>query len=402
MPLYKYRAVTKTGRNIEGTYEAEDKSEMLNIIRQANNIPIEIEEVVKSKDVMELDIFNKVRIKDISIFCRQFYTMLNAGLTIVSCLEILKEQTESKALRKVTEELYEDVLIGITLTEAIKKHEKVFSELLTSMVEAGEVSGNLDEIMYRMAIHYEKENKINRKIKIAMIYPIILLVLSVIVIAIMLIFVVPTFMEMFKESGTELPVPTKILMLVSSFIGQNWYTIFFTIGIMMYLFTRYYKSSRGRYNVDNIKLKIPILGKSMQKIVTSRFSRTLATMIASGVPLLEAISILGRVVSNRAIQLQLEEVRDELRRGSNLSGSIKRIKEFPPMLTHMLEIGEESGTIDDILDKTANFYDMEVEAAVQTMTSLIEPVMIILMAVIIGGMVVSMILPMFEMVNTIN
>lgn len=402
MPSYNFRAITRDGRTVEGIHEADSKAEVLSLIREANNIPVEIEEINQSKDIGELAIFNRVKMKDIAIFCRQFYTMLNAGVTIVNCLDILRKQTESKALKKIIDEMYQDVVIGTTFSDAIKKHDKVFPELLISMVEAGEISGNLDGIMNRMAVHYENEDKINKKIKGSMIYPVILLVLCISVVTLMLTFVLPKFTEMFTDNGAELPLPTRIVMGMSDFLRGYWYVIVAIIGGLAYAFIRYYKSPSGRYNIDNLKLRIPIIGTSMRKIITSRFSRTLATLMASGVPLLDAIDIVGRVVSNRVIQTHLQEVEDELRRGSDLSGPIKKIKEFPPMLTHMIEIGEESGSIDDILDKTANFYDSEVEAAIQAMTALIEPVMIIIMAVIIGSIVVAMVLPMFEMVNTIN
>ena len=402
MALYKYRALTADGRNIEGTHEAESEREVIDLLREANNIPIEIEEGSKSKDVGELAILNKVKLKDISIFCRQFYTMLNAGVTIVNCLDILRVQTESKPLKKILGEVYDDVVVGSSFSEAMNKHEKDFPELLLSMIASGEISGNLDGIMERMAIHYENEDKINKKIKGAMIYPTILAFLSVTVVNIMLIFVLPTFTDMFEESGSELPLPTKIVMAISDFMRNRWYVIGAILGLIIYVFIRYYKTDEGRYNIDKLKLKLPVIGPAMKKIATSRFSRTLATLMSSGVPLLDAIEIVGRVVGNRVIQSKLMNVKEELERGSDLSEPIKKIEEFPPMLTHMVEIGEQSGSIDDILDKTADFYDSEVDTAIQSMTALIEPVMIIIMGVVIGSIVIAMMLPMFEMANAMD
>ena len=402
MALYKYRALTADGKSIEGTHEAESQREIVDILRQSNSIPMEITEASKGKDVGDLAILNKVGMRDISIFCRQFYTMLNAGVTIVNCLDILKVQTESKPLRKIVSEVYDDVVVGSSFTESMMKHEKVFPELLLSMIASGEVSGNLDGIMERMAIHYENEDKINKKIKGAMIYPTILALLSVVVVNVMLIFVLPTFTGMFEDSGAELPLPTQIVMNISDFLRGFWYVIAIVVGLAVYVFIRYYKTEQGRYNIDKLQLKIPVVGTSMKKIATARFSRTLSTLLSSGVPLLDAIEIVGRVVSNRVIQAQLNDTQEELKRGSDLSAPIGRIKEFPPMLTHMVEIGEQSGSIDDILDKTADFYDSEVEAAIEAMTALIEPVMIIFMAIIIGSIVIAMMLPMFEMVNSMD
>ena len=402
MALYKYKAVTAQGKNITGIHEAESKREIIDILKESKSIPIEIEEKQQSKDVMDLKFLNKVKTKDISIFCRQFYTMLNAGVTIVSCLDILREQTESKPLKRIMNDVYDDVVRGTSFTESMTKHREDFPELLLSMIEAGEVSGNLDGIMDRMAIHYENENKINKKIKGAMIYPLILAILSVSVVTLLLAFVMPTFVEMFQDSGTLLPLPTRILMHMSDFIRSKWYIIAAIIGTIVYTVKRYINTDSGRYNVDKFVLKLPVVGKSMKKIATSRFSRTLSTLLYSGVPLIESLDIVGRVIGNKVIQGKLMIVKDEISRGTDLSGPMKQIKEFPPMLNHMVEIGEQSGSIDEIMEKTADFYDEEVDAAIKAMTTMLEPMMIIIMAIVIGGMVIAMVLPMFEMVNTIE
>lgn len=402
MALYKYRALTEEGRSIEGTHEGESQRDIINLLKEQKSIPIEITEASQSKDVKELAIFNKVKIKDIAIFCRQFYTMLNAGVTIVNALDILRIQTESKPLRKIIKEVYEDVVVGASFTEAMKKHDNAFPELLLSMIEAGEISGNLDGIMDRMATHYDNENKINKKIKGSMIYPSVLAVLSVAVVILMLTFVFPTFVEMFEGSDVPLPLPTRILMKASDFLRGFWWLILFIVGLLVYVARRYIKTENGRYNIDQWILKLPVIGKSMKKIATSRFSRTISTLMYSGVPLIESLEIVGRVIGNKVIQTKLMTVKDEISRGTDLSEPMKQIKEFPPMLTHMVEIGEQSGSIDEIMEKTADFYDEEVDAAIKAMTTMIEPIMIILMAVVIGGMVVAMVLPMFEMVNTIQ
>lgn len=402
MALYKYKAMTTDGRSISGTQEAESKKEIINILKESNSIPLEILEASQSKDVMDLKFLNKIKIKDISIFCRQFYTMLNAGVTIVSCLDILREQTESKALKKIMSEVYDDVVRGTSFTESMYKHKNDFPELLLSMIEAGEISGNLDGIMDRMAIHYENENKINKKIKGAMIYPVILAILSVSVVTLLLTFVMPTFVEMFEGSDVALPLPTRILMRISDLLRNYWYVAIGIIAAIVYTVRRYMKTVNGRYNIDKMILKLPVAGKSMKKIATSRFSRTLSTLMYSGVPLIESLDIVGRVIGNKVIQSKLMVVKDEISRGTDLSGPMKQIKEFPLMLTHMVEIGEQSGSIDEIMEKTADFYDEEVDAAIKAMTTMLEPIMIIIMAVVIGGMVVAMVLPMFEMVNTIE
>ncbi|WP_425448621.1 type II secretion system F family protein [Dethiothermospora halolimnae] len=402
LPVYKYTAMTKSGDKTESTYTANSETEVLAMLRDSGHFPIKVQEMVEKKEISLGDIFNKVKTKDIAIFCRQFYTMLNAGVTIVNCLDILRHQTENKKLRKVIGDVYEDVQKGLTLSEALKKHKKTFPSLFINMVEAGELSGTLDTVMNRMATHYEKEYKINNKIKGAMVYPIILSIVAIGVVIFLLTFVMPTFMGMFTGSGVELPWPTKILLSISDWLQSYWYIFIGALLILIVGLGYYGKTDNGRFIIDNMKLKIPVVKNTSEKVITSRFTRTLSTLLVSGVPLIDALEIVSKVVNNKVVEKKMNSVKEEVQKGASLSKPVKNTGVFPPMVDSMIEIGEESGSLDDILDRTANFYDEEVETAIQKMTTMLEPIMIVVMAVIIGFIVIAMALPMFDMVNTVE
>ncbi|KAB3537360.1 type II secretion system F family protein [Alkaliphilus pronyensis] len=404
MQTFKYKATTAEGNTIEGTHLANNRDDVVVMLREKKHYPIKVEEFHEGKDIKDLSFsFGKsVKTKDIAIFCRQFYTMLNAGISIVASLDILRRQTDNGKLREEIAGVYEDVQKGQTLSEAMKNRKRTFPGLLLNMVEAGEVSGNLDAIMSRLASHFEKENKINNKVKTAMVYPIILSVLAVGVVVFLLTFVMPTFIGMFEGSGVALPLPTRILLDVSNILTTYWYifTVFIIIAIVG--FKAFITTEAGRYSFDEFKLKLPVIKETIKKISTSRFSRTLSTLLASGIPLLEALDIVSRVVGNKVLEKGILKSIDEVRRGSTLAKPIKAIGFFPPMLDSMIKIGEESGALDDILEKTASFYDEEVDSAIQKLTAMLEPLMIIIMALIIGAIVIAMILPMFDMMNTIQ
>lgn len=402
MPVYKYKAISPDGQAVESTTTAKSKEEVITILRQNRQIPVYVVEHIEGKDVKTLDLFNKVRIKDIAVFCRQFYAMLNAGVTIINCLDILRQQIENRRLRTVTGDVYEDVQKGLTFSEALKKHEEVFPELLVNMVAAGEASGNLDTIMDRMALHYEKENKINTKIRSAMIYPMLLSIMAVLVVVFLLTFIMPKFVGMFTDSGVPLPLPTRIVLGISHGIIEYWYIVIAVIAVAAYVIKRASKLDSVRIYVDSLKFRLPVIKSSTQKIVTSRFSRTMSTLLASGMPLLQSLDIVSKIVGNKVVEEGILTAKDEVRKGMSLSGPIKKIGVFPPMLVSMLSIGEESGSLDEILDRTANYYDDEVEASLEATTKLVEPLMLVVIAVLVGFIVVAMIMPMFDMMKTIQ
>lgn len=402
MPIYRYNAMDSNGKKIKGEIYGDSKEEVIYMIRQRGEYPINILNESIGEDRNIKNPFGRIKIKDLAVFCRQFHTMLNAGIPIINCLNILGIQTENNKLKKTIEDVYEYVQKGATFSESLGKHREVFPELLINMIEAGEVSGNLDVIMDRMAFHYEKENKINNKVKNALVYPLLLSIVAIIVVVFLLTVVMPTFIGMFSGSGLDLPFPTRLLLYTSDIIKGYWYILISMSMIMIYMLKRFINMDKGRLWLDSIKLKIPIVKGVIEKIVISRFTRTLSTLISSGVPLIHSLDIVSRVVGNKLVCQGILNAKEAVRKGTELSKPIGDMNIFPPMVESMIHVGEESGALDEILDKTADFYDEEVESALQKMTTLLEPLMIMFMALIIGAIVIAIVLPMFDMINTIQ
>ena len=396
MKKFKYRAMTKEGSKKEGTFEGGSRDDVVNMITSSGLYPLMIEEIIESKQI-EIKLFQRVTTKDLAIFCRQFYTMLDAGVTITNCINILSSEIPNKKLREILSVIDGDVQKGELLSESMAKHKKYFPQLLISMVESGEVSGNIDEMMLRMSVHFEKENKLNNKVKSAMTYPSMLSIVAVVAVFFIMTFVMPTFVEMFEGEGITLPLITKILLGTSKFLSNNLILILIFIGIVIVLFNIYKKSPNGIVNMSKLKLKLPIIGDLNKKIIVSRFTRTLSTLLASGVSLVQALPTVAGVLENKIAEDAIMKIRDRVVRGDGLSSPIRENDIFPKMLSSMIKIGEESGSLEEILNKTADFYDDEVEQAIQTTTSLIEPLLIVVMGVVIGTIVISIMLPMFNM-----
>lgn len=397
---YKYKAITADGRETEGLYVGDNEAGLVSMLKEKNELVISIERDIESE--AQIEIFKKkVKKKDLALFCRQFYTMISAGLGIVPCLEILVSQTENKTFRNAIADTYEEVQKGSTLSESMKHHRNVFPTILISMVEAGEVSGNLDTVMLRMAEHFEKESKLENKVKSSMMYPIILAIVSVLVVVFMLVFILPTFIGMFEGSGTELPAPTKILLSLSNSLQTHWYIYMVILIAVVAVISVFKKSEEGTRFFDSLKLRLPVVKNTSTMIITSRFTRTLSTLLSSGIPLLQSMEVVSRVVNNTIIEERLVSGIESIRKGVTLSRTVKDVGIFPPMVDSMIKIGEESGSLDDMLTKTADFYDEEVETSLQKLTSMIEPIMIVVMALLIGFIVISMYLPMFDMMKTV-
>ncbi len=397
---YKYRAIAKSGQTVEGVFDAASEADVIAMIKANSYMPLQVERDVGEEARFEL-FKKKVKKKDLAVFCRQFFTMIDAGLGIVKCLDIMEVQTENKTLKAAVGSVNDDVQKGLALSEGMKKHPLVFPSILTSMVEAGEVSGNLDAILERMAVHFEKENKIENKVRSSMIYPAALAFVSVAVVIFMLVFVMPTFVGMFTGSGVPLPGPTRLLIGISESIRTYWYLYAAAIGLISFGIGAYIRTEEGRLNFDKLKLRLPVIKGTTAKVITSRFTRTLSTLMDSGIPLIKSMEVVSRVVNNKVVETKLLDGIEQIRKGVPLSRSIKDVDIFPPMVDSMIKIGEESGSLDDILMKTADFYDEEVEVALTKLTSLLEPIMIVLMAVVIGFIVIAMYLPMFDMMQTI-
>ncbi|ASW42291.1 type II secretion system F family protein [Clostridium isatidis] len=396
MKVYKYRAMKEDGTKIEGKFEASSRDDVINMITSSGYYPLIIEEIVESKPI-ELKMFEKVTKKDLAIFCRQFYTMLDAGVSITNSINILSKEIPNKKLREILSEIEDDIKKGELLSESMAKYKKYFPQLLIKMVESGEISGNIDEMMLRMSVHFEKENKINNKVKSAMTYPAILSIVAVGAVMFIMTFVMPTFVEMFEGLGSELPLITRFMLGTSEFLSNNLIIILLIIGILIILFNVYKRSPQGIQTISSLKLKLPIIGNLNKKIIVSRFTRTLSTLLAAGVSLVHALPTVAGVLENKVAEDAILKIRERVVRGDGLSTPIRENDIFPKMLSSMIRIGEESGSLDSILNKTADFYDDEVEQAIQRTTSLIEPILIVIMGLVIGTIVISIMLPMFDM-----
>ncbi len=397
---FKYKAITSNGQKIEGVFNAASEEDVVTMIKGNSYLPVKVERDIGQE--AQIEIFkSKVKKKDLALFCRQFFTMLDSGLGIVKCLDILEMQTENKTLKPIIGEVNGDVQKGLSLSEAMNKYPDIFPTILTNMVEAGEVSGNLDAILERMAVHFEKENKLENKIRSSMVYPIALLVVSIAVVIFMITFILPTFTGMFAGSGVEIPWPTRVLLGMSDFIKSYWYILLGMLGLMTFTITTFKKSEAGRAFFDGLKLKLPVIKGTTVKIITSRFTRTLSTLMDSGIPLIKSMEVVAKVVNNLPVEEKIEDGIEEIRKGVPLSRAIQNVGVFPPMVDSMIRIGEESGSLDEVLLKTADFYDEEVETSLTKLTTLIEPIMIVGMAIVIGFIVIAMYLPMFDMMQTI-
>lgn len=395
MSKFKYRAMNSEGNKIEGIYEGQSQNDVLSMISSNGYYPLMIEEI-KDNGNIQFKINKKVKIKDIAIFCRQFYTMLNAGLPLTNCLNVLANQVEHPRLREAVGEIEEEVKKGNSLSSSMKKYRDVFPDLLVSLVEAGEVSGNLDTILLRMANHYEKENKVNNKVKGAMIYPIVLSVVAISILIFILTYVMPTFMNLFNQTGTKLPWNTKLLLWLSNALS-NHFILCAVVVLAAVLGIKYYcKTDSGTLFMSKLKLNLPIIRKLNQKIIVSRFTRTLSTLLASGITLVQALQIVSTVVGNKIAETSLINIKEKVVRGEGLYSSIREESIFPEMLSSMVKIGEETGSLDDILNKTADFYDEEVETTIQSTVALLEPILIVVMGLVIGFIILSIMLPMYD------
>lgn len=400
--IYNYKAVSNKGEIIEGSCEGENLDEVLEKIRTNKYLPISVEKSKNNRLRTNIAFKTKVSKKDMAIFCRQFYTMVDSGISIINCLEVLKKQTENKILKEAIGQVYNEVQRGMTLSEAMKKDKDIFPDFFINMVEIGEVSGTLDIILHRMSIYYEKEDKIESKVKSAIIYPTILIIVSVFVIIFLLTMVLPTFISIFESNNVLLPVPTRILLNISNSLKNHWYLYLILFLILILTINSYKQTQDGRIFFDRLKIKLPGIKKINSKIITSKFTRTLSTLLFSGIPLIQALKVVNKIIENEVVVKELEEAIESIEKGLPLWKSIEGISVFSPIVKSMINVGEESGSLDKLLDKTADFYEDEVDMLFQRMNTIIEPVLIIIMAFIIGFIVIAMAIPMFDMVNIIQ
>jgi type IV pilus assembly protein PilC len=398
MPTFTYTARAVNGELKTATIDAPSREEVVAQLRRQRMSVVKVDEEAAKKSKTR----GSIKMRDIVIFTRQFSTMINAGLPLVQALDILAKQTENKVLCEVTRAVVFDVESGHTVADALAKHPNAFSDLYVNMVAAGEAGGILDTILMRLATFMEKNDALIRKVKGAMIYPGVIMSVAVIAISVLLIFVIPVFETMFGSVGLALPLPTRIVIGLSRFLKGYWYLIGGAIGGTFFMVKRYYATSAGKLQIDKALLRVPVLGDVLRKSAVSRFTRTLGTLISSGVSILDGLEITAKTAGNRVIQDAIMASRASIAGGDTIAAPLQKSAVFPPMVISMIAVGEQTGGLDEMLSKIADFYDEEVDAAVSGLLSLLEPIMIVFLGVVVGGMVVAMYLPIFDMINAVQ
>jgi type IV pilus assembly protein PilC len=403
MAAYAYNAINSLGVESLGEVHAPDQSSAREQLRVRGLLATKLEELPSAGEESARTAFKKVKPKALQIFSRQFATMIEAGLNVVSALVILEQQTDDKYLGAVIRELRADVEGGMLLSQAMARHPKVFNRLYVSMVEAGEAAGILDTVLDRVAYQIEKETKIKRRVKGAMIYPTMVMIFATLVLVGMLLFLVPVFVGIFDQLNGELPTLTKAVLACSNFIKATWFILFPGVIIGVFGVKRFLKTDVGRRRWDRTKLRLPMkIGDVVRKVTMARFSRTLSTLVAAGVDIIKALEITGQTSGNWVIESALADARVKVQEGSPIAQSISTDPVFPPMVSQMMRIGEESGELEKMLGKIADFYEDEVDAAVAALTSIIEPIMMICVGAMVGVILISMYMPMFKMLTLIK
>jgi type IV pilus assembly protein PilC len=401
MPVFQYTARTLKGELQSGEVDLPSRDDVIAHLRKNRMVVVQVRPAPKQFK-LSFKFGGGVKTRDVVIMTRQFATMINAGLPLVQALGILADQTENKVLADVTRQVVYDVESGHTLADALRKHPKAFSDLFVNMVAAGEAGGILDTILLRLAQFLEKNDAIIRKVKGAMVYPVVIMSVAAIAITVLLIFVIPTFQSMFASVNLELPLPTRIVIGASNILKHYWWAMGGAIALAGFAITRYYKTVPGKLQIDTMMLNVPVLGDVIRKSAVSRFTRTLGTLISSGVSILDGLEITARTAGNQVIHNAVMESRASIAGGETIAAPLQKSKVFPAMVISMIAVGEQTGGLDEMLSKIADFYDEEVDAAVSTLLSLMEPIMIVVLGVIVGGMVVAMYLPIFDMVNAVQ
>jgi len=402
MPVYVWQGQDRRGANQKGEMEAVDQAAVTLHLRRMHIKPAKIKK--KPKDLFESVSFlqPKVHTSDVVVFARQFSTMINAGLPLIQCLDILQAQQENKTFKKMLRQIKETVEGGSTLADALGKYPNVFDELFVNMVAAGETGGILDTILNRLSEYMEKAMKLRKKVKSAMTYPIIVLCIAVLVIGVIMVFVIPVFEKMFADFGGALPGPTQIVVNASRFIRDNILYMIGAVVLFVFAFKRYYKTEKGQALVDDYVLKLPVFGLLLRKVAVAKLTRTLGTMVSSGVPILDALNITAKTSGNKTVESAIYRVRSAISEGRTMADPLAESGVFPSMVCQMVAVGESTGALDAMLSKIADYYDDEVDAAVDSLTAMIEPFMMVFLGVTIGGLVVSMYLPIFKMAGMVG
>ena len=402
MPIFLWEGVTKKNEAKKGEIEAADEVAVRGLLRRQGFKSIEVKK--KPKDIMEYLPFlkGKIKEKNVVVFCRIFSTMINAGLPLIQCLDLLAQQEQDKSFSKIIRSIKEDIEGGTSLTNALKKYPKVFDELFVNLIAAGEAGGILDVILERLSNYMEKAMKLKSRVKGAMTYPVAVLVISFSVVALLLLKVIPVFKKMFEGMGGQLPGLTQALITASEFTQKYFLFISAVIFAIYIAFNRFHKTEKGRWIVDSILLKSPVFGDLLKKVAVAKFSRTLSTMMSSGVPILEGLTIVSKTSGNVVVEDALLKTRQSISEGRTISEPLAETGIFPAMVVQMISVGEATGALDSMLSKIANFYDDEIDVAVDSMTSLLEPVMMVFLGTIVGGMIIAMYLPIFKLASVVG
>jgi type IV pilus assembly protein PilC len=402
MSTYVFKAIDLAGAKSRGEVEADSKQAVADQLKQRGLIVLDITDKGGSKDI-EFGFLKRVKANDLAVFSRQLSTMISSGMSILRALYVLEEQTENKFLKETIIAVRKDVEAGLSLSDAMSRHPKVFNPLFVAMTQAGEMGGVLEDALMRVADQLQKDAQLRRMIKSAMVYPTLVVIFAVGVMMALVAFLVPVFVGVFKQFGGDLPAMTKVSVFLSHMVTRYWWLMFLTTGITIFTFIKWKKTDWGRRQWDHFRLHVPMkIGSIVQQVAVARWSRTLASLTKAGVPLLQALEITGRTGGNVAVEESMDGVIASVKRGGTIAAPLAQAPIFPAMVTHMVGVGEETGALDAMLDKIAEFYEEQVEASVKALTSILEPIMIIVIGGIVGFIVISMYLPLFEVYNHIE
>lgn len=400
MPNYTWKGRTRAGKTQEGVLVAENKDAAIAMLRKQQVTVTAVTE--KGKEFALPKMGGGISQKEIAVFTRQFSVMIDAGLPLVQCLEILGSQQDNRVFQKILFEVRQDIESGATLADSLRKHPKAFDDLYCNMVAAGETGGILDTILQRLSQYIEKIVKLRSAVRSAMVYPVAVITIAIGVVAIILWKVIPTFATLFAGLGAQLPLPTRITIALSKFIGAWWWLVLGLIGLGVFALNRFHKTYKGRRIIDGMLLRLPVLGNVLKKIAVARFCRTLGTLVSSGVPILEALQITARTAGNSVVEDAIMATRKSIEQGKTIAEPLKATNVFPSMVVQMVAVGEQTGALETMLNKIADFYEDEVDEATANLLAMLEPIMICFLGVIIGGIVISMYMPMFDLINKIN
>lgn len=404
MPKFKYIVKDKDGKTISGAIEAGDRSEVINILRQKELFIVSVTEPFIKSSLLTAPIAFKKRIKtdDLVIFSRQLATMVDAGIPLVGALDILGDQIDNKTFAAVIKQVHKDVEAGASLSDAMSRHKSAFSGLFVNMVRAGESSGTLDVILDRLATYEEKSSALQKKISSALVYPSVVSSMALGITLLLLLKVIPVFKDIFSGFGAALPTPTLVMIAISDFLQKYFLIAVAAIAVIIFLVNRYASTDKGKFRFDSFLLRMPVFGPLMTKVAISKFTRTLSTLIKSGVPILAALEIVAKTAGNKAVEMAIDKVRMNVREGENIADPLGKSKIFPPMVVRMVAVGEQAGELEKMLSKIADFYDEQVDAAVSALTSMMEPFIIAFLGIVIGSIVICMFLPIFKITSVIG